>query len=77
MNSFDLEVLTAMLALVADGEAKRLRVSAGLSLAEVAAACGVLPSTVWRWERGERRPRGRHGLAYARVLDRLTSMEEQ
>lgn len=53
------------------GEAERLRVAAQLSIGEVARACGVDQSTVWRWERGIRKPRGEAALAYAELIDSL------
>ncbi|WP_173266521.1 helix-turn-helix domain-containing protein [Streptomyces pacificus] len=58
------------------GEARRLREAAHLSIAEVARACGVDQSTVWRWERGTRRPRGRQALAYGELIDSLRSAAE-
>ncbi|WP_416983504.1 helix-turn-helix domain-containing protein [Streptomyces sp. T028] len=53
------------------GEAERLRVAAQLSIGEVAQACGVDQSTVWRWERGTRKPRGEAALAYGALLEEL------
>ncbi|WP_030726318.1 helix-turn-helix domain-containing protein [Streptomyces sp. NRRL S-237] len=55
----------------ASGAAMRTRAAARLSLSEIADLCGVDPSTVWRWERGKRSPRGEAALAYARVLEDL------
>lgn len=71
MNARQLERLTRVRALLASGEAKRRRVDAGLSLRELADACGVDATTVWRWEEGRRIPRGHHAQDYARVLDLL------
>jgi transcriptional regulator with XRE-family HTH domain len=48
-----------------------IREAAGLSLADVAAACGADASTVFRWESGERRPSGERAVAYAAFLERL------
>ena len=56
---------------VASGEATRLRVAARLSIGEVARACGVDQSTVWRWERGTRKPRGEAALAYGALIESL------
>ena len=53
------------------GEAERLRVAAQLSIGEVAQACGVDQSTVWRWEHGLRKPRGQAALAYGALIDSL------
>lgn len=61
----------ALRALVATGEARELRLRAGLTLREVGDAVGVLPSTVWRWEHGERTPRGKDLAAYVTILREL------
>ena len=53
------------------GAAKDARLAAGLSLTEVAAAVGVTPAAVFRWEKGDRVPRGEAALRYARLLNRL------
>jgi len=59
--------------MVASGQARMIREAAGLSLAELASAVGpgVSPTTVWRWEAGERQPRGDAAIAYGRLLVRL------
>lgn len=57
------------------GEARRLRLAASLSLAEVARALGVSVPTVSRWETGERRPRGKAAIRYARLLEALGTRE--
>ena len=54
--------------LAGSGEARAIRQSAGLSLKDVADAVGSTPSGVWRWERGERGPRGLPGVAYGDLL---------
>lgn len=56
---------------VSTGEARRLRVAAQLSIGEVARSCGVDQSTVWRWEKGVRRPRGSGALEYAELIAEL------
>jgi DNA-binding transcriptional regulator YiaG len=58
-------------ALVASGEARRIREAARLSLVNVAGAVGADPSAIGRWERGERTPRGPAALKYAQLLTRL------
>lgn len=63
--------LSRIRAAVNSGEARRLREAAHLSIGEVARACGVDQSTVWRWERGTRTPRGRQALAYGELIDSL------
>jgi transcriptional regulator with XRE-family HTH domain len=55
----------------ASGRATRLRLTAGLSQAELAAAIGVSAATVSRWESGDRRPHGATAVAYARLLRQL------
>lgn len=57
--------------LVTSGAARSVRVAAGLSTREVADAIGVTTVTVWRWEAGQRVPRGDAALAYLDLLDRL------
>ncbi|MFG3110566.1 helix-turn-helix domain-containing protein [Streptomyces tendae] len=63
--------LAEVRAATASGEATRLRVEAQLSIGEVARACGVDQSTVWRWENGERRPRGNAALLYGQLIETL------
>jgi DNA-binding transcriptional regulator YiaG len=63
--------LAEVRAAVTSGEAERLRTAAQLSIGEVARACGVDQSTVWRWERGTRRPRGEAALLYGQLIDSL------
>ena len=58
--------------LASTGSGARARESAGLSLSEVATAVGVSTSTLWRWEHGERRPRGPRAAAWAQLVDDLT-----
>lgn len=57
--------------LTSTGAARSIRLSAQLSLAEVAAETGASVSTVYRWERGQRRPHGSAAVAYGALLDRL------
>lgn len=53
------------------GRGERLRIAAGISQGELAAAIGVTPAAVSRWEAGERRPRGDAAVAYAQLLRSL------
>lgn len=53
------------------GEARERREQHGIRLSEAARACGVSPSAVLRWERGQWSPRYEHAVRYARVLDEL------
>lgn len=50
------------------GEARSLRESADLSLAEIAQCVGVAAATIQRWEVGARRPQGAAALRYRGVL---------
>ncbi len=61
----------ALRALVATGEARNLRLRSRLTLREGADAVGVRISTIWRWERGERFPRGDDVSRYLGLLRRL------
>ena len=67
----DLGKLTQARRYAESGAARSIRLAAGLSLREVATAAGVSVSTVWRWENGERRPRGDAAVRYAGVLEVL------
>src|SRR4051794_27368464 len=77
MSGFEaVERLAQARALVAAGEARRIRQAADLSLAEVSRAVGVDLSTVGRWERRERVPRGAAALKYAELLPRLQKLTD-
>lgn len=56
---------------ISSGAARVYREAAGLSRLHVANELGTWPSTVARWESGERAPRGRHALDYHALLTRL------
>lgn len=72
MEIVNVERLTWMRDLVATpGAVRAIRVGAGLSQAEVAAALGVTQTAMSRWERGQRVPRGKAAQDYARLLQRL------
>ncbi len=72
-----LEALIRMRRRLANGTAKDLRVTHGLARGEVAQTLGVTYQAVQKWELGDRIPRGDHAVAYARLLDRLASLEAQ
>lgn len=61
----------------ADGSARQIRTQAGISLREAASAIPTAPSTLQRWETGECTPRSKHALAWADLLDALTTDEAQ
>lgn len=50
------------------GRARRIRTAALLSQADIANAVGVDASTVARWEKGERLPRGAAAARYRSLL---------
>ncbi|WP_372411839.1 helix-turn-helix domain-containing protein [Streptomyces luteireticuli] len=71
VNRTEINSLSRVRASAFSGQARQTRLSAHLSLSELAKVCGVDASTVWRWEQGKRVPRGEPALRYARVLDTL------
>jgi DNA-binding transcriptional regulator YiaG len=71
MDTDDLLLLARTRALLASGQAQRIRKIAGLQRTEVAAAAGVSIAALQRWEARTQVPRGTPALRYARVLARL------
>ena len=71
MKTSDALRLAAARTAAGDGEARRLRQAARLSLADVAATCNVDQSTVHRWECGKRTPSLPAALRYAILLEGL------
>jgi DNA-binding transcriptional regulator YiaG len=63
--------LAKVRALTESGEARNIRQNARLSLPDIASAVGSHPSTVYRWENGERRPHGDAAIRYGNLLDEL------
>lgn len=59
------------------GQVRQVRVSAGLSLAEVAGDVGVHPTTVFGWESGRTVPRGEAAVRYARLILELVALSER
>lgn len=51
-----------------------LREQAGLTRSEIAGALGVTPTTVGRWEKGHRNPRGNDFQNYFELLERLAAL---
>jgi DNA-binding transcriptional regulator YiaG len=66
-----LDHLSRMRELAASGDARRLRIAARLSQAEIAEACGATASSVSRWESFDRIPRGKAARRYAAIIVRL------
>jgi excisionase family DNA binding protein len=67
-----LELAEARL-LASGGSGRVVREAAGLSLNDVGRACGVHASTILRWERGDRRPRGIPAALYVRLIPDLAA----
>ncbi|HEY6115915.1 MAG TPA: helix-turn-helix domain-containing protein [Candidatus Dormibacteraeota bacterium] len=73
MTTKDVLRLAAARTHAATGTGRSIRMAAGLSVAEVAAAVGVAEPTVWRWEGAKSRPRGAAAIRWAELLDELKS----
>jgi transcriptional regulator with XRE-family HTH domain len=56
---------------LATGRALALRKDAGLARSSVARDLAVAESALWRWEHGQRIPRGTHAASYYRLLAKL------
>jgi DNA-binding transcriptional regulator YiaG len=69
-------LLAAQKELPAAPERQRLREQAGLSIRTFANALGVSPSTVARWESGERDPHGPFLFVYVEGLRALAKARE-
>lgn len=66
-----IERLVRVRQLCHSGAARSARLAAELSLSEVAKVIDTAPSTVYRWETCERKPRGDAALRYEQLLGRL------
>ncbi len=53
------------------GEAQAIREARGLSRKETGDVVGVAESTIFRWESGDRKPRGDAGIRFGRFLRAL------
>ena len=71
MDAADQDALIWLRRQLACGAAKATRIYADLSLAEAGAPDAIDPSSIHRWERGERLPRGPKAIAYAKTLQRI------
>ncbi len=71
MDTNTLVKVTRVRDLVRSGAARSIRLGAGLSLGEVGRTLGCSASTIFRWEKGERTPRGDLALRYGELLDAL------
>jgi len=77
MKQSDAIMLATAREALASGEAERIREDADLSRSEVGAVCGVDQSTIYRWERGLRVPRGVPALRFAHLLSALRDAQPQ
>jgi DNA-binding transcriptional regulator YiaG len=59
--------------LAASGDGKAIREGAGLSLREVAGAISLSAAALFRWENGERIPRGERAVAWVEFLEQLAA----
>lgn len=75
MNHSHLLEVVRVRELARDGKTRDARLRAGLSLSEVGITIGVSSATVYRWERGQRRPTGAAALRYARLCESLMDHE--
>jgi DNA-binding transcriptional regulator YiaG len=71
MNVEQFRLLAAARRHATDGSGRRIRQTANLTLAEVAAVVGVSEPTVSRWEEGLQRPRTDAAIRWAKVLAEL------
>lgn len=71
MNPQNALTIARVRRMLVDGSARQHREQARITQTEVAAALGVTPATVSRWESGERTPTTRLALAYAGLLELL------
>jgi transcriptional regulator with XRE-family HTH domain len=65
--------LTQLSEWITTGRARELREHAHMSRLSVAAEMQVWPSTIARWESGERTPRGRSAIEYYTLLAELNA----
>lgn len=72
--SRELLELSRMRDMVHGGMVRDIRIGAGLTLAEVARDVGVVPSTIFYWEKGRNVPRGDAAVKYARLILLLESL---
>lgn len=70
MRRPDLALIAETRAHCRSGQARQIRLAAGLTQLEVASALGVTRAAVSQWERGQRVP-AEHALAYGRLLREL------
>ena len=72
LTTNDLVELRDLRRFLRTGQARKLRLRAGLSLPEVPGAVGASAPAVYRWEVGDRSPRGERAVRYWRLLQSLS-----
>ena len=72
----DVQTVAVVRRLAADGTARQIREEAKLSLHDLATAVGVADSTLCRWEKGQRSPRGELAVRWAGELATLVAVTE-
>lgn len=77
VNNRAAELALALQHLPAPDERRRLRVAAGLSLAEAADICETTKSSLGKWERGLRTPTGDRLLRYFELLQQVRTGEAE
>ena len=73
LTSDELERLTHLCAMLADGSAFTLRRQAGIGTTEIATVCGVSPYTINRWENGREKACTKKALVYLDMLEAVQS----
>jgi DNA-binding transcriptional regulator YiaG len=63
--------------LIESGQAASIRKDAKVSRPAMARTLGCAESAIWRWEHGQRMPRGRYARDYLRILTRLLARSTQ
>lgn len=71
MAQHDIVLLAKARRYATTGHGREVRMGCGLSLREMAEAVGIATSSLWRWEHGERVPRGSSAAQWARLVDEL------
>jgi transcriptional regulator with XRE-family HTH domain len=75
MQTAELQLIIEGRETARSGRGARVRRIAGITQAELGEALGVTSTTISRWERGERQPRGRHAIAYLRAVREITEFQ--
>lgn len=71
MTGKQLALLRVAARLAEDGTGRQIRVQAKVPMHLIAKSIGVDESTISRWERGQRQPRGEGAIRWADLLNEL------